>query len=393
MDIAFEKETTFAQFCSLVNCLATYLQNERFQRVCIQHGLVERVLSLLHHSYDLQIDESSSDDMRSLVQLRLKVNQTLSDLSALSEFNKLYPLGSPLFKMLESYLDTDEDQLQICSCVMLGNLARSDEVCARMVREFRIHERLVSILKSDAKGAVLHAAMGFLKNLAIASDNRAFLASAGVIPAVSRLWAFETVPQVQFSAVSLVRQVTVSSVENISQLLEPLSTDPDSPAHNKTYLSLLLSLFGRSDSTPIKMEIGRTIASICRTINSRTREGSEELNVLFERLFNLHPDIARPIGAMITQKEWPVVRSEGWFALALMASSKQGSVAVVDCLQNVDVYKLLEETLSSDIPETLEESERQKRSKDRDNAIILVKELLKHDVRLTLDPNLETWIC
>ncbi|KAJ9317600.1 hypothetical protein DTO271D3_2066 [Paecilomyces variotii] len=385
MEIALEKETTFAQFCSLVNSLATYLQNERFQRVCVQHGLVETMLTILRHSYDLEIDESSSEDVGALAQLRLKVNQALSDLSALPEFGELYPLGSPFSKVLESYLDTNEDQLQICSCVMLGNLARSDEVCSRMVREFRIHERLISILKSDAVGAVLHAAIGFLKNLAIASENRPFLASAGLIPAVSRLWAFETVPQIQFSAVSLVRQVTVSSVENVSQLLERLSADPDSPAHNKTYLSLLLSLFGRTDSAPIKTEIGRTIASLCRTINSKTRESSEEINTLFERLFDLHPDVARPLGAMITQKEWPVVRSEGWFAIALMASSKEGSVAVVDCLQNMDVYKLLEETLSSDIPDSLDEKEKQKRSKDRDNTIILVQELLKHDPQ-TLPP-------
>ncbi|KAL1845730.1 hypothetical protein Plec18170_009619 [Paecilomyces lecythidis] len=379
MEIALEKETTFAQFCSLVNCLATYLQNDRFQRVCVRHGLVETMLAILRHSYDLEIDESSKEDVGALAQLRLRVNQTLSDLSALPEFGELYPLGSPFSRVLESYLDADEDQLQICACVMLGNLARSDEVCSKMVREFRIHERLISVLKSDAKGAVLHAAIGFLKNLAIASENRPFLAHAGVIPAVSRLWAFEPVPQIQFSAVSLVRQVTVSSVENVSQLLERLSTDPDSPAHNKTYLSLLLSLFGRTDSAPIKTEIGRTVASLCRTINARTRDSSEEIKTLFDRLFDLHPDVARPIGAMITQKEWPVVRSEGWFALALMASSKQGSLAAVDCLQNTDVYKLLEETLSSDISDDLDESEKQKRSKDRDNTIILVKELLKHD--------------
>lgn len=375
VELAIENEVDFAQFSCLVNCLVAYLENKRLQDVCISQNLVEGPVSVLKQSFSIDVGPSTAD-LQAMEQLRLKINQSLAEVSGSPLFMEHYSLDSPLSQTLVSWLQGSEEQLQICSCVMLGNLARTDEVCQAMVRDLNIHRHLISILRSDARGAVLHSVLGFLKNLAIAADNRSYLGDAGIIPAVSRLWKFEMLPQVQFSAASTARQVITSSIKNVSRLLDPLSTDPDSPAHMRTYLSLLLSLFEKTDSTPIKIDIGRTIASICRTLSPRARESS----ALFERLFSLHEDVARPIGSMITQTQWPVVRSEGWFALALMASSKPGSLAVVDCLQDTDMYQLLEGTLVAEISDSTDETDRLRITKDRDNAIILVKELLKNAV-------------
>lgn len=389
---ATDESTSFANYTCLLNCLLTYLQNERFQAVSINNRLVEGILSVLHLSYDTDESEISSDESKLLAQLRLSINQSLSDISALPQFAEAYPLGSSLTNILLSWLENKEDQLQICSCVMLGNLARSDDVCESMVRDMGIHKPLVAILRGDAKGSVLHAALGILKNLSIAGDNRSYLGDIGTIPAISRLWAFDTVPQVQFSAASLTRQMVISSLLNISRLLEPLSTDPDSPAYYRTYLSLLLSLFLKTDSTPIKTEIGRTVAAIFRNLNQAKNEGGESSdgpNALLDRVFRLHEDIARPIGVMVTQTEWPVVQSEGWFVLALIASTEQGSLAVVDCILNTSVSPLIEEAVKFDFsslaggdPE--QEKERQRRQKDRDNVLILIDGLLKNKVSMVL---------
>jgi len=347
------------------------------------------VLSLLHRSYEIETSDLSTEDSQALVQLRLRINQSLSDISALPLFSKVYHLTSPLTDTLLPWLGQTKDQLQICACVMLGNLAREDEICQVMVNDLGVHLPLISILHGGAKGSVLHAALGFLKNLAIAGNNRVHLGEAGIIKALSRLWAFESVPQVQFSATSLTRQVIVSSFDNISRLLEPLSSDPDSPASCRTYLSLLLSLFTKTDSPPIKTEIGRIIASICRTTSSRMQEGtalSGEAEALFERMFSLHEDVACPLNQMIIQTEWPVMQSEGWFALALMASTKSGSVAVAECLLSMSFFQLLNETVRVTISDPLEggeaqeKAERLKKAKDRNNAIILVYNLLRNSV-------------
>lgn len=392
-ELALDTHTTFPHFSTMVNSLSTYLAKKRFQNACVSNDMVPQLLDILQRSFTIEVDQSSSEDTQTLSQLRLKINQSLGEVSASPLFAEKYPLNSKLAQKLKSWVIASEDQLQICACVMLGNLARSDEVCTAMVRDLKIHEELISVLRRDnARGAVLHSTLGFLKNLTIAGENnRLSLGAAGLIPAVSRLWGFESVPQVQFAAASIVRQIIISSMENISRLLAPLEQETDSSENSQTYLSLLLSLFDKTDSSPIKTEIGRTIASICRTLSPKSRDGDQEASSLLDGLYNQHEGIARPVSAMITQSQWPVVRSEGWFALALMATSQAGCVAVTDCLQHTEVSGVLQKTMSDDTPEDNEETNQAQVAKDRDNIVILVQELLKNEV-CVFGPAKPPWI-
>jgi hypothetical protein len=275
---------------------------------------------------------------------------------------------------------------------MLGNLARSDEVCKVMVRELKIHEELIAVLNSNARGAVLHASLGFLKNLAIAGGNRLPLGEAKIFPAISRLWGYEAVPQVQLAATSIARQLVISSVDNISRLLDPaLVTSEEQGSDNnasdidanQNYLSLLLALFEKTDSTPIKIEIGRIVASLCRTLvpkSKSTEQDDARATPLLECLLTRHEGVALPLGTMVTQTQWPVIRSEGWFAFALMASTKVGSQAVVYCLQKINGFSLIEQTLRAEEPSSDSETDKVQRSKDQDNTIVLVQEVLRNDV-------------
>lgn len=388
IELALRDNLEFSQFSSLTNSLTAYLEKERFQNVCVSRRMVEDVLNVLRRSFSIEVDQSCSEDVKAVSQLRLKINQALSEVSTSPLFAQNYPLDSPLSHTLKSWITASEDQLQICACIILGNLARSDEVCQVMVGQLGIHEELISVLKGNGRGAVLHASLGFLKNLAIAGDNKKALGEAGIIPAVSPLWAYDSIPQVQFSAASIARQVVISSVDNISHLLAPLSEDVDSPAHQRTYLSLLLSLFEKTDSTPMKTEIGRTVASICRTLSPKARDGDENAAGLLDRLFTLHKGVALPLVAMITQTQWPVVRSEGWFALALMATNQLGCTAVVDCLHTTDITELLKtifgaETSDQDRAEENTEADKSQVTKDRDNAFVLVQGILKNGVSVS----------
>ncbi|KAJ0422547.1 armadillo-type protein [Aspergillus carlsbadensis] len=387
-------ELELSQFSCLASCLAAYLNNERFQNICLSQHLLPDVLSLLERSLSFN-RTSSVADAQAITQSRLKINQALAETSGSPLFAELYPIDSRLSQTLKSWLTSTDSELQICACVMLGNLARSDEVCVAMVRDLKIHVELIAVLNSNARGAVLHSALGFLKNLAIASDNREYLVESGIIPAISRLWDYETVPQVQLAATSIARQLINSSVENISRLLQPVnatpssvnnttsSTDKDGDDSQQTYISLLLALFTKADSTPIKTEIGRIVASLCRTLVPKSSSSEQEDRndaLLLDGLLIRHSGIALPLGAMITQTQWPVVRSEGWFALALMASTKAGAEAVVYCLGEIDGFALIEQALGAGKPgEADSEMERVQWRKDRDNIVVLVQKLLRNE--------------
>ncbi|KAL4877271.1 armadillo-type protein [Aspergillus karnatakaensis] len=389
IDLILDKDAELApaQFCCVLNCLVAYLNNSRFQTICISNLRVADILSVLKKSLSIRAG-NSSDESQALAQARLKLNQGLAELADSPLFAQLYPLDSPLSQTLKPWVTSPEDQLQICACIMLGNLARSDEICVAMVRELKIHEELIAVLKTDARGAVLHSALGFLKNLAIASDNRLRLGEAGITPAIARLWAYETVPQVQLAATSIARQLVISSVENISRLMEPATSEEEKEGEEeaesdseKTYLSLLLALFKKTDSTPIKTEIGRIVASLCRTLVPMSKSSEQEhpsAHSLLISLLTHHDGIALPVGTMVTQTQWPVVRSEGWFALALMASNKDGAKAVIHGLQEIDGFSLIDRTLSAEEPVSDNETEMVQFRKDRDNIIVLVQELSKN---------------
>ncbi|EEP77770.1 predicted protein [Uncinocarpus reesii 1704] len=385
--IASNSDIALPHYISIVNSLAAYLQNDRFQILCLLHGHVELVLSVLFDSYEMERGEMSPEDEQALAMSRLKLNHALSDLSGLPIYSKTYDLFSAVTKTLMSWLRTSKDHLQICACVMLGNLAREDAICESMIQELKVHLPLIAILDSNPRSTVLHSVLGFLKNLTIAGNNKEHLGEAGIIERLSKLWTAETIPQIQFLAASLTRQVVLSSVANISRLLGSLSPDPDSPAHSRTYLSNMLSLFSKTDSPPTRTEIGRTIAAICRVL-LRLNPGPEAADTtqqLTKRLFDLHEDVARPIEAMIVQSEWPVLRSEGWFALALMASNKNSCEAVGDCLQGMSITEILCETVRRRASEPSEgesahdKAERVRLAKDRENTLILLHGLLQHN--------------
>ena len=414
--VASESDIDLDDRISLVNGAVAHLKHERFQKHLITENLLEIPLALIARSYSAQPSSSAPlsvtnltptvhdpEDEVQLTSMRGLLIQSLSDVSALPEFAASFPLDSPLIGSLIAWLFVPQVQLQTCACIILGNLARSDAVCQEIVQERDIHTPLIAKLRQSTDTQVLHSTMGFLRNLALPLENKDELGEAEIIPAVSRFWD-GTVPQLRFGAVSLTRQVINYSLTNIERLLAPLSPDPESPAHERTYLSLLLLLFEKSDDVPTNVEIARIVAAICRGLNSPGAASDPESQVeILHRFYSFHPNVARPLSMMVSQSRWPVIRSEGWFALALMARSREGSAAVSDALQQVEVFGPLVETVMGRVTPEDEregaerdpESEQQKlmKAKDRDNARVLVGELLKNRVRLrisSLDFPLET---
>ncbi|MCJ1410739.1 hypothetical protein MMC19_004825 [Ptychographa xylographoides] len=217
---------------------------------------------------------------------------------------------------------------------------------------------------------------------------------------MARFWTVELMPQLTYAAVSLGRQVINGSILNISKLLTSLSLDEESPASSKTYLSLMFSLFDKSDDPTVKVEIGRIVAAILRCLcASEPLPNPSHRDSLLHRLYQLHPDVAQPLAMMVTQARWPIIRSEGWFALALMARSVEGSAAVDSILQQVEVFGGLEASIrgqssllttnlsesysdpgSPDLSEGRTTSERRAdmQTKDRENAMVMVSEILRN---------------
>lgn len=348
-----ESPTDMDDFIALTNTAVAYLQHTKFQQALITQGALDIPLAVLVDSYTRfdshpSIGPSSpdEDDAKILSQMRSNLNQVLSDVSALPEFKDAVPVVSPFSSSLRRWLSSPQLQLQVCACIMLGNLARSDATCEEFVHTSKVHIPLIAVLTNANDSQLLHAALGFLKNLALPVKNKEALGDAGIFDALPRLWLLDTLQQIQFSSISLARQLINSTYENVRKICRRLTDDEDSPANMRSKLSLLIALFERTDVEPIKMEIARLITAVCRVFNSQPFESPERMVQIRRNFFDMHPDVGRPLGFMVSQTKWPVVRSEGWFVFALMARFEEGAQCISDMMQDVTVFQPLVELLT-----------------------------------------------
>ena len=397
--------------------MVAHLRIDRFQRLMVTQGLTTYVLDAVVRSYSRNPflgtslakeypaslpREPSDEDQLSVV--RDALISSLSDVSATPEFAENYPTDSDLVRNLCIWLSVSEPSVQLCACFMLGNLARSDVVCKEMVHQIGLHEPLIAILAKNDDLQLLHATLGFLKNLALRVENKGTIAGAGALEGLSKTWSMTSRPQLQYGTVRVVRQLVNGSLTNIQRLLIPLAWGDKATTDDNSYLSQLLALYDKTDDVSIKFEISRIVAAIWRCVMSpaSTQYFSDIVDITLPRLDPMAGDLAKPLTAMVTQSRWPVVKSEGWFALALMARSKKGSDAIVDLLSEVELSNALVEVIGSqgvggtrpvsaapgslvsitgaDTSELGTEQEKDMETKDRDNAFVLLSELLKNSV-------------
>ena len=354
--VASASDVDVADRASLVEAATQHLRFERFQQHLVDGNLIHIPLQVLVRtclpvsrsntsSSDRSTPARDTEDEEQLATIRTSLMDSLSEISALQSFATQYEdLNSPVVVKLLDWLSGPHSQLELCACLMLGNLARSDDVCREMIARYAIHTSLISLVKTSSNPQVLHATLGFLRNLGLLTEHKEIVGRAGVIEATIRFWKADSSPQVTQAAISLTRQVVKDSIFNTQAMLAPLSSDPESPAFSRTHLSLLLLLFNRTDDAPAKMEIARLIAAILRCVHS-AGDPSIPRDRLHSQLFALHPDIAQPLAMMVTQDHWPVIRSEGWFALALTARSPEGAASIDGILKQAELFDALQSTI------------------------------------------------
>ncbi|KAM3086807.1 hypothetical protein ACMFMG_000929 [Clarireedia jacksonii] len=356
LNLAADRETPvdMEDYIALVNAAAGYLGHERFQKALIKTPLaLDTTLTILVDSYtrfdshpSIGPETTSEDDAKLLSRMRINLNQALSDISALPEFKEACPVVSPFASSLRRWLSSPQIQLQVCACIMLGNLARNDEACETFVHTARVHQPLVAILRDANDSQLLHAALGFLKNLALPLKNKEVLGASGLFEVLPRLWLLDILQPIQLSSISLTRQLLNGWMDNVHRICKRLTPDTDSPAHDRSKLSLLIALFDRTDVEPIRVEIARLITAVCRVFTAWKGVPQEELNRMRANFLQRHPDLGRPLSFMVSQTKWPIVRSEGWFTFAIMARHPDSAQCISDMMQDVSVFQPLVELLT-----------------------------------------------
>lgn len=370
---------------SLANAVVAILKHEQIQKTLVEDDRVSVILDLFVFSYTQDIASTEYDsrwtsesklhhpaqdpeDEAQLTTLRSALSANLWDMTSLTEFTTKYLPGSEIVQRLISWLSIDEPQMQVCACSILRNVASSDQNATEMVMSLKIHKLSNSLLHDSSNIQVLEEFLRLMKNLAVPAANKKEL---GDFESVTLLWSKFKSSTLHYTAASLVRQLLRGYFENVHQFLTP-----NTAAKNNSYAARLLHLYSNTDDPAVKTEITRTIVEMWRTANSGDNDEvhSRMSNVKRAvREMNLRPDeMVKPVVAMILESENPSLVTEGWFGLALMASSKEWSEAIYNALC-VDAAKgAFKEAVSN----------QDAHSKDRDNAQILVDRLMKYSVSI-----------
>ncbi|KAF9775120.1 hypothetical protein IL306_006816 [Fusarium sp. DS 682] len=328
-------------FLALVSTAASYLANESFQERLLnsnQADVFVKAFYIAHTQFDAELDDE--DTAKELGQLCTSLLTTLADLTGNDAFPARYPLESSVPQSLLRWLKEPHVILQSAACLALGNLSRSDQASTAFVQKYQAHLPLVAILSDpEVKDAqLLHSALSFLKNLAIPAQNKPLLGDRLESVSIPRILTIDTLPQVQFSAVSLLRLLLVNCPDNVRRVVTPRTVEAEGSPTRHTTVHDVISLFDRSDTEPTRLEAARSVATVCRVLHTAATEEvlsgwkSENGETSSRSLFYAEHDLSQVLSFLITQEKWPILKSEAWFVFALMSRSKDGAQVVAKVL-------------------------------------------------------------
>ncbi|KAH0420175.1 GTP binding protein [Colletotrichum camelliae] len=379
LTLALTPTTEPEDFVTLTAVALAYLTHAPVQKAFIETGSVPILFATFYH-LQTQLEAIRVEDEDAAIQLKALPQsfvQLLSDISYDDAFTAHNPIGSPVIQTLQSWLALPNVHLQSAACLCLGNVTKSDEASYALVKSHSVHLPLVPLLRISTDSTLLHAALSFLKNLAIPPQNKPTLGDAGLLDAdiLPRIWSLDVNPQVQFSAVSLTRLLLVNTPPNVRRLCAPLNPDPLSPSHDTTHLHRLLDLFARTDAEHTKTEAARAAAAVCRVLHTTpippvlpdwdpTQDGyvfrpekplaptaAAEADAdggarRRERFYRQHAPLNKALAFLVTQAKFPVLRSEAWFVFALMCRARDGAGVVIRALQVPGAFEALTEAIT-----------------------------------------------
>ncbi|KAI3321016.1 ARM repeat-containing protein [Xylariaceae sp. AK1471] len=344
-------------FLEQASVALTYLAQEQFQQTFLETpGSINLILQAFSKACgSLDNSQVSPEDEAQIKQVHAAFTATLADLSAQPLFTS-YPLDSDEVKILQRWISSLHLPLQSAACLVLGNIARSDEKCMSLVQQFAIHKPLIAILSdpTNVDAGLLHSVLSFLKNLAIPLENKPILGAAGLFDShvLPRIWDLDTQPQVQFDAVSLTRLLLVSCPANVHRIITALNED-------RSNLHLLVELNTRSDHEPTKMETARAITTVCRVLHSSSHTSKPHSSIpsastqpstststnpatasafpSLKTFYSNNPKITDAMLSLGTQSKFPVLRSELIFVFALMARTSEGASIITQAIQRSEL--------------------------------------------------------
>lgn len=347
-----------------VAILVHYLQDPEFQAKAATPGLLGDLITLML-DFDSRLAPEEIDAVFEELAVSKSAEKTTADstvvllaaqligniaaISATDPFAQRFNVRSQVVETMRAKLNVSPSPSTICACVMLGNLAMSDNVCMDMVKIMELQLPLIRILSSNKKPALLYAAAGFMRHLTFPEANRDMLADAGLLHTCTALLK-QTDAAVRGEAAAIIGKLVTGNLHNIIKVVcekigETVVPDahPISGVEASSEATLLhqiveqaLAPAGPLPSTAMKnptIELSRSIVTVLRFLGRPSAEYN--IDAIKEQLLNV-PLIARPLAQLVRQRFYAEARSEGLLGLGLMAQTAHGAKLVIEQIREDD---------------------------------------------------------
>lgn len=397
-----------------VAILVHYLQDPEFQaKVATPDLLGDLVTLMLDFESRLASDElesvfeelaiSKSTEKKtsdsSNVLLAAQIIGNTSAVSATDAFAQNFSVRSQVIETIRAKLNASPSPSTICACVMLGNLAMSDEVCTDMVKIMELHLPLARLLSSSKKPALLYAAAGFMRHLTFPEGNRTLLADAGILSTCTTLLKQKDAA-VRGEAAAIIGKLVTGNLHNIIKIVcekvdEAVVPDAHPTAHVEitpevTILHQIveqaLAPAGPLPSTAMKnptIELSRSIVTILRVLG-RTNAG-DNVDAIREQMLNV-PFIARTLASLVRQRFYVDARSEGLLGLGLMAQTGLGAKLVIEEAQEDSGLLKAVKEFAEGKDGGAEQQATSSSGRDYQNAVVLLQALQNNWVSTSFGP-------
>lgn len=363
----------------LLNSCIILLRHDRTKEVLSTHlGLILQIFRKVSERLQILPADLSDAEHKSILEAAdSELLDLLCDMASNANISISNEDGSRPWKILRDWLSTTDQQLPhvcfVCAALVVGNLAREDDVCESLVLDQGIHLPLIESIQNDKDRRVLHAAGGCLRNLSVPTKNKEVIAEAGALEAIMGMLQISVVRELPYLGACITRQLVNGSFGNVQRLLLKAHPQAQTDADPTSYLDTLLQASSQSDDLAIKAEVARTVTAIFRVL-STAKESQDQIDRTREQVLS-HAALLAPVEAVIRQQQSKPLRSEGWFALALIAQTEDGARTVTQNIANDEILTLLQEQING--AGERGEPDLHSGGKERENTLVLVTSLLQ----------------
>ncbi|KAJ2635984.1 hypothetical protein GGF40_003283 [Coemansia sp. RSA 1286] len=222
------------------------------------------------------------------------------------------------------------DGMAAAAALCLGNLARTDDHCARLVAE---HPALVRTLIHEwfaprsTNVRTRHAASGLLKNLCLPAANKQALADFGLVPVAYANIDTMVVP-IQANSIGILRHLLNGppAADVLLGMFHPMTNCRGEPS---VAMKDLLAVVRQTDIDAIRCEGTRLVAAAVKKIylarqsnEQKTRDLLEQARGLLEDADNRY-DVATPLVTLVVVdgRRHPLLQQESLVALTVLAAT------------------------------------------------------------------------